>query len=101
MDIYDVEPKSTPDIFAERPVLVFGKYKGKPSGKIKVKGISGKSPYEMSLNLSDYKASNENEALRYLWARQRIAILGDYNNCLLYTSPSPRDATLSRMPSSA
>ena len=23
------------------------------------------------------------------------------NNCLLYTSPSPRDATLSRMPSSA
>ena len=26
---------------------------------------------------------------------------GDYNRCLLYTSPSPRDATLSRMPSSA
>ena len=25
----------------------------------------------------------------------------DYNFCLLYTSPSPRDATLSRMPSSA
>ena len=24
-----------------------------------------------------------------------------YNPCLLYTSPSPRDATLSRMPSSA
>ena len=26
---------------------------------------------------------------------------GEHNNCLLYTSPSPRDATLSRMPSSA
>ena len=26
---------------------------------------------------------------------------GQYKNCLLYTSPSPRDATLSRMPSSA
>ena len=25
----------------------------------------------------------------------------DYSDCLLYTSPSPRDATLSRMPSSA
>ena len=25
----------------------------------------------------------------------------DYTSCLLYTSPSPRDATLSRMPSSA
>ena len=28
-------------------------------------------------------------------------VIGDYSNCLLYTSPSPRDATLSRMPSSA
>ena len=26
---------------------------------------------------------------------------GEYSTCLLYTSPSPRDATLSRMPSSA
>ena len=26
---------------------------------------------------------------------------GGYGDCLLYTSPSPRDATLSRMPSSA
>ena len=26
---------------------------------------------------------------------------GLYRSCLLYTSPSPRDATLSRMPSSA
>ena len=25
----------------------------------------------------------------------------EYTSCLLYTSPSPRDATLSRMPSSA
>ena len=28
-------------------------------------------------------------------------ILDEAQNCLLYTSPSPRDATLSRMPSSA
>ena len=27
--------------------------------------------------------------------------LGRFFTCLLYTSPSPRDATLSRMPSSA
>ena len=36
-----------------------------------------------------------------------VSLLGEKNNdvnlnaCLLYTSPSPRDATLSRMPSSA
>ena len=30
-----------------------------------------------------------------------VFIHWEANSCLLYTSPSPRDATLSRMPSSA
>ena len=36
-------------------------------------------------------------------SRQTISLIerGDYNPCLLYTSPSPRDRTRSRMPSSA
>ena len=33
--------------------------------------------------------------------KQDAVILGSLPGCLLYTSPSPRDATLSRMPSSA
>ena len=32
---------------------------------------------------------------------EQLVLCGDFNICLLYTSPSPRDATLSRMPSSA
>ena len=32
---------------------------------------------------------------------KRIALYHNLTPCLLYTSPSPRDATLSRMPSSA
>ena len=32
---------------------------------------------------------------------KRMASEGMVRRCLLYTSPSPRDATLSRMPSSA
>ena len=32
---------------------------------------------------------------------QKKEVLNEVNYCLLYTSPSPRDATLSRMPSSA
>ena len=30
-----------------------------------------------------------------------VAVLSNNHNCLLYTSPSPRDRTRSRMPSSA
>ena len=38
-------------------------------------------------------------AHRPTWGRRRVR--GRATDCLLYTSPSPRDATLSRMPSSA
>ena len=34
-------------------------------------------------------------------AEAEAAYLANYNDCLLYTSPSPRDRTRSRMPSSA
>ena len=39
---------------------------------------------------------------QYMQLGSDYNILSDmYEICLLYTSPSPRDATLSRMPSSA
>ena len=40
------------------------------------------------------------ENIKYL-AESMRKIDQKYNNCLLYTSPSPRDRTRSRMPSSA
>ena len=36
----------------------------------------------------------------FLWSLNRFAT-GEWQTCLLYTSPSPRDGLLSRMPSSA
>ena len=37
----------------------------------------------------------------YQLAQCYVEAINEHNVCLLYTSPSPRDATLSRMPSSA
>ena len=38
----------------------------------------------------------------YIHAGNKLGVMVELNcDCLLYTSPSPRDATLSRMPSSA
>ena len=57
----------------------------------------GKRGLEAVLRLKDF---------RKLWLGQIFSQLADkfyivLMVCLLYTSPSPRDATLSRMPSSA
>ena len=38
---------------------------------------------------------------REAFLQNRASVVGRNNDCLLYTSPSPRDGLLSRMPSSA
>jgi len=76
---YDVEPVSLPDVMAERPVVLFGKWRGKPRGHVTLTGISGKGPYSETLSLDKISPQPNNAALRYLWARHRIALLSDYN----------------------
>ena len=76
---YDVEPIAIPDILAERPVLVFGKWRGNPQGSIKLNGIAGDGKYSETIKVENYKPSKDNAALKYLWARHRITILSDYN----------------------
>jgi Ca-activated chloride channel family protein len=44
-----------------------------------VKGFSGDGPFEQEVVVSGIRPSNRNAALRYLWARHRIALLADYN----------------------
>ena len=81
---YDIEPASVPDMMAERPILIFGKYKGKPQGTVTLTGKVGRKPFTQSYNFSNLKADPANSALRYLWARERIKYLsylaGEYAN---------------------
>jgi Ca-activated chloride channel family protein len=79
-DVYDVEPVTIPDVFAERPVLLFGKWRGSLNGEIIVKGFVGQGKkYSKTIDVADYKTADRNRGLKYLWARHRIALLADYN----------------------
>lgn len=99
-DAYDVEPASLPDVSRERPLVVFGKYRGKARGKLELTGYGGyvgmndpnglaggeikseadarKRRYVFRLN--DANADPRNAALAQLWARERIRRLDDYNS---------------------
>ncbi len=91
-NVYDVEPISIPDVLAERPVIIYGKYKGKAKGTIKIKGYTGKQRFSKTFNVSNVKADKKNSALRYLWARKRIQMLDDYNN-LSYNDDRVKEVT--------
>jgi Ca-activated chloride channel family protein len=77
--VYDVEPLSIPDVFAERPVIVFGKWRGRPKGEITLSGLTTNGPYTNKIDIQKEKPLKSNSALQYLWARHRITLLADYN----------------------
>jgi len=77
-DAYDVEPGKIPDLFASRPIVVFGKWRGAMGGTIEVSGKTGRGAYQASIPVTPANADASHAALRHLWARTRIANLSDF-----------------------
>jgi len=78
-DAYEVEPPALPDLFAQRPLILFGKYVN-ASGTVKVRGKTTSGDYEQEIAVTSLAEDNENLALKYLWAREKIARLSDYSS---------------------
>lgn len=77
-DVYDVEPAAFPTLFAQKPIVLFGKYKGEAKGTVTVTGKTGNKDYSQEIAVSDTKALTDNDAISYLWARTRVERLMDY-----------------------
>jgi Ca-activated chloride channel family protein len=79
-DAYEMEPFQLPDLTRERPLVVFGKYRGKARGALQLSGQSGSGSWSSVTSVSKRDADARHAALAYLWARHRIQRLADYNN---------------------
>jgi Ca-activated chloride channel family protein len=66
-----------PDLFSRRPVVVFGKWRGEAQGALLVEGSTTQGLHRTRLPVDPGGASPSAGALRYLWARHRIAELTD------------------------
>lgn len=77
LDVYDVAPVALPDVFAQRPVVLFGKWRGAPKGRMLLNGHGADGPFRAVLDVSRRRIVEPASALRYLWARHRIAALND------------------------
>ena len=96
IEIYDVEPAGIPDLMAERPILIFGKYKGKAKGTLTLSGKTGRKTYKQSFDIAATKPSANNLALRYLWARERIKYLDYMENPNSGWRNSTADSSISK-----
>ena len=79
IEVYNVEPLTVPDVFAERPIIIYGKYRNANPGKVTLQGDHADGIVTSTLSFADFTAnSDENIALKYLWARKRIRLMSDY-----------------------
>jgi len=78
-DAYDVEPNIQPDLFAERPIVMFGKWRGAKKGTVQVTGRPASGVFQESFDVTSTLSRPEHAALSQLWARTRIARLSDFS----------------------
>lgn len=74
-----VEPVSIPDLMAERPIYVFGKWNGDDSGVLNLKGRSVEGDFVCALDFSSATVLPKGDrTLELMWARNRLQRLSDY-----------------------
>ena len=79
LDVYDVEPAAIPDVMADRPILIQGKWRGPLRGEVKVAGETGAGRWVRTADVSRWQPDPANRALRELWARTRVGELSDWS----------------------
>jgi Ca-activated chloride channel homolog len=75
VEIDRLEASHVPDLFARRPLVVQGTWKGEPRGTITIQGIAGSGEtFEKNLDLAEAAAKSGlvHSALPVLWARERV-----------------------------
>jgi Ca-activated chloride channel family protein len=69
-EVYDLEPAAQPDLLAQRPLLVLGKYRdGVAGGSIELTGVAGDGEHKWVFDLG---TAAEDPGLPKLWARKRL-----------------------------
>jgi Ca-activated chloride channel family protein len=71
LPVTDVYPKTVPDLFSAKPVVLTGRYTGNGRGTIRLKGKMAGNDVVREIPV-DFSSSQQNDVLAALWARTRI-----------------------------
>jgi Ca-activated chloride channel family protein len=78
--VSEVEPMSVPDLFPDRPIIIYGKWDGNLQGGIKIEAINGQEKISVELPITKFGEMVQGDALTQLWARKKIELLSDYQS---------------------
>jgi len=77
MQVVDVMPAKTPDLFLGRPVIISGRFDGDKPAAIRIQGRTAQGIVESSFVINPLDQANKHIALPAIWARNYIAHLVD------------------------
>jgi Ca-activated chloride channel homolog len=70
-------PSPIPDLFASHPVIVHGRYRGKPAGKVTVRADVNGRPLDIPVEVRTAPAELGSGVLGTLWAREKLTNLDE------------------------
>ncbi len=79
-NVYDVATSTPSILYAQKPLILFGKWRGEPTGTITVSGKAGGEDYVQEIPVADAAVDTEDESIRYLWARTKLDQLAGYGS---------------------
>ena len=71
MPVSDVYPKTIPDLFSAKPVILEGRYAGNGKGVIRLKGKMSGRDFVREIPV-DFSSTEQHDVLATLWARTRV-----------------------------
>ncbi len=71
MAVSDVYPKTIPDLFGAKPVILTGRYAGNGQGVIRLKGKMSGRDFVREIPV-DFSSTEQHDVLATLWARTRV-----------------------------
>ena len=71
LPVVDVYPKTVPDLFSAKPVILTGRYTGNGRGTIRLKGKMSGRDFVREIPV-DFSNTQQHDVLATLWARTRV-----------------------------
>lgn len=72
VQVDEVYPKLTPDLFSSQPLVLKGRYTAPASGQIVVRAKVNGEPWERTLDVTLPRRQSDNDSLASIWARAKV-----------------------------
>ncbi len=77
MDVYDVYPKTLPDLFQGSQLVITGRFRGSGAGSVHLTGLASGSEANFALGAKAGEADGSNNFLPRIWAARKLGYLVD------------------------